>query len=115
MQHPGSQTRHRVHLFRFEKAQGIGSCRCGWAVAKTPMTTARAQRLANRYGKARLGPEANDMLRKGVTFHPLTEDQAVKDWNHHIRNLPEKLEKGGRVYRSGPVQSRGQTSQCVAA
>ncbi len=66
-------------------------CTCGgWAISKIPMTPARAQRLARRYGKERLGPQADSILQHGLPFTPLTEDDAIRSWECHIRALLEK-------------------------
>ena len=83
-----------AHRFHFSK-DGMATCSCGgWAITRMPMTAARAQRLATRYGKERFGPHANAILQTGVPFTELTEAEANKDWECHVKNRPEK---GGRV------------------
>lgn len=108
---------NRVHQFQFLKGH-IGACRCGWAVSKIAMTALRAQRLAAVYGQDRFGPEADDILRNGVPFHELTEDQALQDWMHHVRNLPE-AKKGGegqrtRIHSCSQVKTRRQRQMNIA-
>jgi hypothetical protein len=58
------------------------------------MTTARAQRLARKYGKDRFGPRVDEILKTGVRFKELEESQAIKDWECHVKNLPDNR---GRV------------------
>lgn len=83
-----------VHQFQFS-TEGVARCACGsWAISKIPMTPARAQRVARRYGKERLGPQADSILQHGLPFTPLTEDDAIRSWECHIRNLPDKRGQG---------------------
>ncbi len=112
------QGMNRVHQFQFLKGH-IGACRCGWAVAKVPMTALRAQRLAAVHGKDRFGPGADGIFRNGVPFQELTEDQALQGWMHHVRNLPEakKGEEGQRtrVHSCSQVKIRRQKQMTIAA
>lgn len=80
------------HKFQF--SNDVASCACGrWAITKIPMTAAQAQQLAKRYGRQRFGPNADSVLKHGVPFTALRADEALKSWECHIKNLPEKGER----------------------
>lgn len=79
--------RAEPHRFHFSQ-DAVATCRCGrWAVAKI-----RRFRTAD----SQAGYE-----RPGTPFVELTEQQALKDWGHHVANLPD----GQTVHSSAAVRT----------
>lgn len=104
---------HVIHRFHFSK-EGLATCACGrWALSKVPMTASRAQQLAKRYGKERFGLQADLILQVGVPFTPLTEEEAVRSWECHIKNLPDD---GGKVHGCAFItKRRREQARAIAA
>lgn len=100
------------HQFHFSK-ESVATCACGrWAMTKIPMTAARAQQVAKRYGKARFGPQADLILKAGVPFTTLSQEEGLKGWEDHIKNLPER---GARVNGCASIRQKRREGQFVGA
>jgi len=73
------------------------------------MTALRAERIAKL--ARRPTRFADDILRDGLPFRELTEDQAAQDWSRHIQNMPENGRKGGRVHGCAHIRKQRRTRQ----
>lgn len=73
--------RAAFHRFHFSQEASVGTCRCGrWAVAKVRRA----------------------LMADGLPFVELTEQQALKDWGHHVANLSD----GQTVHSSVAVRAQ---------